>query len=73
MITVDLAALLERVSPFCRSTVEEAGSLCGGGLGRRRVLGVVGQEGVVKAMNLAYSYTMRLGGERSLDAEDCSV
>ncbi|AXM98857.1 Clp protease N-terminal domain-containing protein [Pseudomonas plecoglossicida] len=45
----------------------------GGGLGRRRVLGVVGQEGVVKAMNLAYSYTMRLGGERSLDAEDCSV
>lgn len=28
MITVDLAALFERLSPFCRNAVEEAGSLC---------------------------------------------
>ncbi|MNT95310.1 hypothetical protein D3C72_2371640 [compost metagenome] len=28
MITVDLAALFERVNPFCRRAVEEAGSLC---------------------------------------------
>ncbi|ELM3823605.1 type VI secretion system ATPase TssH [Pseudomonas aeruginosa] len=28
MITVDLAALFERLSPFCRQAMEEAGSLC---------------------------------------------
>ncbi|HCE7029510.1 TPA: type VI secretion system ATPase TssH [Pseudomonas aeruginosa] len=28
MITVDLAALFERLSPFCRQALEEAGSLC---------------------------------------------
>lgn len=28
MITVDLAALFERLSPFCRNALEEAGSMC---------------------------------------------
>ncbi|HGW5375644.1 TPA: type VI secretion system ATPase TssH [Pseudomonas aeruginosa] len=28
MITVDLAALFERLSPFCRNALEEAGGLC---------------------------------------------
>lgn len=77
MVTVDLAALFERVSPFCRSTVEGAGSLCveqhEGEVTVAHLLREMSCEHVVHGTRVGRACTMRLGGERSLDAEDCSV